>query len=384
MNIVFLSHSPFHPSMVVGSHQLARVYASAGHRVLHISLPFSFAHLARLGRPRMTERLRTSLRGPHQVCEGLFEWIPITLFPWDLARHLYNHRGRNIAIPSARRTRKVLQKIEMESVDLVLQDEPRMSGMPRCIPYNKLIYRAVDLYAEMRGDPVIAKAETDLIQSADHVIATSQRICDHLQNLVAKSKVSLFANGFDANLFQGSPSPHCSLTSIPSPRIVYIGAIDNRFDFNAIHTIALGLPQVQLLIYGPGSHDTSVDWPRNVHWMGPLPYQQIPAVLKYCDVALLPFTDIPANHARSPMKYHEYRAAGLPVVAFRIESLANQSDAPSLFLYDSIDENGIVQSVRRAIEHRQTCSSDSIANTQSEHSWEAIGQRILELAATNV
>ncbi len=50
MNIVFLSHSAFHPSMVVGSHQLARSYAQSGHRVLHISLPFSLGHSLRFVR----------------------------------------------------------------------------------------------------------------------------------------------------------------------------------------------------------------------------------------------------------------------------------------------------------------------------------------------
>lgn len=383
MNIVFLSHSPFHPRMVVGSHQLARSYAQAGHRVLHISLPFSLAHTVRLGRPRMLDRLRASIRGPYEIEVGLFEWVPFCIFPWELARSVYKRSGTNLTIPMAWRTQRALREAGISQVDLVFQDEPRMRGMTDHFSHGRLVYRAVDLYSCARHDLVMAEAEKQLVGLADRVVATSAKVADHLHDLDPSEHAEVVPNGFDASLFAGRTDPHRTLSTKNRPRAVYVGAIDERFDFSAIRMLAEEMTELELLLYGPGFRGGEQDWPENVSWMGSLAYQEIPSVLQHCDIALLPFCDSPVNHGRSPMKYHEYRAAGLPIVSFAIESLQQKQDG-GLFLYPSERYQSISDAARAALEYSRTNCLGEPAMIESEHTWDAIGIRLLELSLSDV
>jgi teichuronic acid biosynthesis glycosyltransferase TuaH len=268
-------------------------------------------------------------------------------------------------------------------VDLVLQDEPRMRGMAAHFPHRRFVYRAVDLYSHARGDVIMAEAERELLGVADRVVATSSKVAEHLHQLDPSENADVIPNGFDATLFASVAEPHETLSASKRPRGVYVGAIDNRFDFSAIRALASEMPELELLLYGPGSPPSEPAWPANVRWMGALAYQEIPAVLQHCDFALLPFRDTPVNHGRSPMKYHEYRAAGLPIVSFSIESLQQQSQDDELFLYPSTRFASISDAARAAMEC--TCASTAAKRSgiESEHSWYAIGNRLLELALTD-
>jgi glycosyltransferase involved in cell wall biosynthesis len=64
----------------------------------------------------------------------------------------------------------------------------------------------------------------------------------------------------------------------------------------------------------------------NVHLPGPRPYDGLPAVLRGADVALIPYVRTPLTDSVFPMKVFEYLAAGLPVVATALESLAEVED----------------------------------------------------------
>ena len=59
----------------------------------------------------------------------------------------------------------------------------------------------------------------------------------------------------------------------------------------------------------------------NVHLLGRRSYDQLPAYFRGMDVALLPLLENPHTEAVFPMKFFEYLAAGLPVVATRIPAL---------------------------------------------------------------
>ena len=59
----------------------------------------------------------------------------------------------------------------------------------------------------------------------------------------------------------------------------------------------------------------------NVHLLGQRPYASLPAYLKGFQVGLLPLGFNDYTQAMFPMKFFEYLAAGLPVVASAIDAL---------------------------------------------------------------
>ncbi len=88
------------------------------------------------------------------------------------------------------------------------------------------------------------------------------------------------------------------------------------------------------------------------------------------------------------MKYHEYRAAGLPVVSFAIETLRDQEASDHLHIYPSERYGSMVDAVRSAIDTHPNDGNNTTKPEASvvlnEQSWDAIGVRLLELTSANV
>ena len=382
MNIVFVSHSAFHPSMVVGSHQLSRVYARSGHRILHLSLPFSLAHVIKLGKPQMFSRMAAATRGLVEREPNLLEWVPWSLVPWDIAKQLSRGCQHNFTVPQAIRVRSALRRAKMDRVDIALIDDPRMYGIESILDAHRTVYRATDLYAELRGDPAITGAERRLLRGPiDGIFATSERVAEHLRHLTGGRDVKVFENGFDEAHFRQPRDPDQSLAPITRPRVVYIGAIDQRFDFESVAGFAELRPSVQVLIYGPVSIPMGNPLPPNLRMMGSISYDRVPAVLQHCEVAILPLKDTPANHGRSPMKFYEYRASGATTVAFASETLRSRRSDPKLLLYRKDDAESLTEAIDRAIRRDTETTNQEPAADDEMPSWESIGRRMLESIA---
>src|SRR6056297_1195743 len=234
MNIVFFAHTPFNDSLVIGSHHLSRCLAKQGHRVLHVSLPVTPAHLFRLGKPLVAHRLRMVMQGVRQLESGLYEWVPMAALPWDMAKYFVWNCDTNHSMPQAWRIKRVLRKVAMDDVDVAFIDDPRMLGVERVVNARQSIYRATDLYAAFRNDQSISRAERELVRRVDHVFATSQPVAKHLTGLKKGIRVSVFPNGFDEEHFQNPVAPHPTLDGFSGHRIVYVGAIDHRFDTTSV------------------------------------------------------------------------------------------------------------------------------------------------------
>jgi teichuronic acid biosynthesis glycosyltransferase TuaH len=62
-----------------------------------------------------------------------------------------------------------------------------------------------------------------------------------------------------------------------------------------------------------------------LHWLGPVPVDQVPGLLSRAVVGLLPHRVDSFTASMSPMKLLEYLAAGLPVVATPVPGVALSS-----------------------------------------------------------
>jgi glycosyltransferase involved in cell wall biosynthesis len=308
--------------MVVGSHHLAREFARRGHRVLHLSSPVTAWHTPFALMDRATrQRLRRCAGGCRQLEERLFEWVPFAFAPWFLARR-FDFSVTNRLLPSRRSIVSTLRQLCWSGVDLLLVDEPRLVGIEKILRPSITAYRATDLYAQMKGDPSIDDAERTMCQRSAHLFATSKPVAEHLERNSGRH-VTTIENGVDLEHFQQQRAPHISLKHTATPRVVFVGAVDFRFDVKLIRELAMASPHVTFLVYGPVSVPVGpkVD---NLLFQGRLAYDDLPSVLQHCDLGLLPTNDHPANNARSPMKLYEYAAAGLPVLARRTDELARR------------------------------------------------------------
>lgn len=332
MNIVFVSHSAFDTNLVVGSHHLARQCAELGHQVVHISSPITPLHLLKGFDRRIRSRLLRTRSGPRLMERNLWEWVPFSAIPWQVAARS-RLATKNLFVPSERSLKCGLKKMGMVAVDLLFMDEPRLIGIEKILKPKRFAYRATDIYSQMKNDPRITLAERLACDRADLRIGTSRPVARHLQALTGKPAI-VVENGVDLKHFSSRTKEHPSLGGIARPRVVYVGAVDFRFDMALVERLAVAHPQVQFLIYGPISIPTVISPPPNLVFLGPLPYDELPSVLQHCDVGLLPMNDHPANNGRSPMKYYEYAAAGSPVLSRNTDEINLRIDVPVMTYSD--------------------------------------------------
>lgn len=307
-------------TFVVGSHHLAKGFASQGHTVTHLSPAVTPAHASLLKHPFERERLSRWWRGGRLI-NGVRDVIPGALLTWGMARRLgspYERYGRGVYRSAMRQ----LQRAGSPAPDLIFIDEPRLGYLLRAWPKARVIYRPTDLYAQIRGDLSITEAERAVIARADAFIATSEPVAAHLRAMGA-SDVLVLENGVDLAHFTSGPDYDVERELPPTPRAVYAGALDHRFGVDSLEQAARDNPAVNFVVIGPASKDIGARLAPlpNVHQLGAIPYEKLPSYLRRCQLALLPLSADPSNRGRSPMKIFEYAALGLSIVATATEEL---------------------------------------------------------------
>lgn len=110
---------------------------------------------------------------------------------------------------------------------------------------------------------------------------------------------------------------------LPRPRLGFFGVIDERLDRTLLARLADARPGWQIVMVGPVVKIDPGSLPRrpNLHWLGPQPYERLPALAAGWDVCLMPFALNDATRFISPTKTLEYLAAEKPVVSTAIDDV---------------------------------------------------------------
>ena len=140
-------------------------------------------------------------------------------------------------------------------------------------------------------------------------------------------------NGVDVEHFAPRISPE-------RRGFVYVGAIDRRFDWQVILHLAQAFPTEPVTLVGPTSVSVP-ELPSNVELIGPVAYESVPSIMHRASIGLLPYSDDPGNAGRSPMKFYEYLAAGLSVLA-KASPTVDERQSVALGTYASAEEAVLV------------------------------------------
>jgi len=377
MKIVFASHSYFSPVFVVGSHHLARAAARSKHLVWHLSSALSIAHLPfALIRKEYRQRARICFSG-RRIEAGLSEGVPLTLMPWAAVRRAA--QPENWYLPPRRLIERWAKRHQFTSPDLLLIDEPRMAALIPALNPRIVIYRPTDIYSVLKDDETIQGVERRLLARADAVVGTSQAVLSHVCDHQPAKPTLLLENGVDLEHFaEARPEPR-DIAEIPRPRAIYVGAIDQRFDLALLDTAAKANPGIHFVIIGgfPQQADFASGVPRNLIFLGPKPYTEIPAYLQHADFAVMPLKSNVANDARSPMKLYEFSAAGLPVLSTSTSELRRRA-LPHVFLADTPQEFAALSAQIAVMgRDRMERSARSCADTNG---WPAKWKQLLDFA----
>jgi glycosyltransferase involved in cell wall biosynthesis len=165
---------------------------------------------------------------------------------------------------------------------------------------------------------VLSTREGRIAAAANFVVAANPLVADVWRD--RGHDVALIPYGTDVDAYaevdRAPPPPDVQL---PPPVAGFVGQINDRMDIRLLEAIAERGRSLLLVgprnpAFEPRRFDTLLRR-RNVCWVGPKPFDELPSYLRSIDVGIVPYGDIPFNRGSFPLKTLEYLAAGRPVVA---------------------------------------------------------------------
>lgn len=179
--------------------------------------------------------------------------------------------------------------------------------------------------------------EEALWPEVDLVWASSKRL---LQKAQSKAKLALWVpNGISASAY----APRDRFTPIRSKRgqasgglvLGYVGSIAPWFDWDALHALAAKRPKDTIRLIGPVHTRLPHQLASNIELIPPVAHAQVPQTLAGFDWGLIPFKESALTEAVDPIKFYEYRAAGLPVLSTPFGDMRPRTEADGVWTWQA-------------------------------------------------
>ena len=148
------------------------------------------------------------------------------------------------------------------------------------------------------------------------------RVCAVTETIVERIEpqgpAAVVPNGVDPEEWLRIAPPPAWFEELPGPRLLYVGTLDSRLDVDAVTAVARAWPRGSIVLVGPladPDHLASCGRSRTSPFPGPVPRDQVAALVHAADACLVPHRRLPLTEAMSPLKIYEYLAGGGPVAA---------------------------------------------------------------------
>lgn len=247
-----------------------------------------------------------------------------------------------------------------------------------------IVYDCMDELSAFAGAPPgLREAERALLARAGVVFTGGRSLFEAKRHL--HPNIHLFPSSVDAAHFA---RPRHEITTQPAdqaeiahPRLGFYGVIDERLDRDLVAAVAARRPDWQLVLIGPLAKIGPASLPRgrNIHYLGPKPYEELPLYLAGWDAALLPFARNESTRFISPTKTPEYLAGGKPVVSTSItdvvhpyadRGLARIADTPEAFVA------AVEAALADDADARQRAADALLATMSWDATWDAMSALI--------
>ena len=331
--IIFGSANHWTSPYQVGSHAWARLFTKHDWQAAYISDPITPWHWFNFkNRERTCERfalwrsmgkffedgkLRAwapfSLIAPHRITPFSGSW---TLEKWD-----------SFSIPSIA---SQINQWRFGSPDILWLDSVRHIGWGRRLNPKFTVLRLADWLAGFTAVPSsVLEMERKLIAEVDLVITSAKTLENRVKPFRNGKPLATIRNGVDVSFWRDPCNEPLEYAEIPSPRAIYVGALDEWFDMPLLIAVAKALQHVSFVLIGQERASfNKEDAPSNIYWLGSRPREKVPAYIQHAQVGIIPFKRTELIEYVCPLKLFEYAACGLPIVSSQWREL-EQMNSPA-------------------------------------------------------
>lgn len=264
---------------------------------------------------------------------------------------------------------------------------PMMTAFSGHLAAEAVVYDCMDELAAFKGAPPgLLERERHLLRRAKVVFTGGLSLYEakrlrhpNAHPFPSSVDVAHFAQAREALADPPDQAP------IPRPRIGHYAVLDERLDRELVAAIADARPGWQLVLLGPVVKIDPAELPRrpNIHYLGPKPYDALPAYLAGWDAAFMPFARNESTRFISPTKTPEYLAAGRPVVSTPITDVVRTWGEPGLVRIAG-DPEAFVAALEAALAespaHRRAWLGE-VDQALAALSWDRTFARMAELVA---
>jgi glycosyltransferase involved in cell wall biosynthesis len=182
----------------------------------------------------------------------------------------------------------------------------------------------------------VGKLQKELIEKVDFVLATSRDLWEWAAT-VRSNNLFYLPNGVDGQFFEQARNKPDDFPETKRPVAVYAGTLDTRFDLETVAGAVEALPGMHFLLIGPVTYRAleagleSLKRHENFTALGAKPFAALPAYLQRCSAGMIPFHLNELTGAVNPIKYYEYLACGLPVIAPPMREMAETEGPVNIY-----------------------------------------------------
>ena len=262
---------------------------------------------------------------------------------------------------------------------------PNVGDLVGRLGESQVIYYCTDEWTGFThlNPEYIRQKELELLQKADVVFVTSQKLYDSKCPHNAKTK--LMPHGVNRALFAQALLPGLAIpselaairqTNLKAPIIGFYGNLYDWVDQELLAAIARARPAWSIVLIGKLMTDvTALHACPNIHLLGSRPYEELPAYCKGFAAGLIPYKTTDQRMLTvNPLKLREYLAAGLPVVSIEMPEVRSLLSAAWLTPTDvsiATSPGEFIQRIENTIAADSPLERERRSNLMKSESWAA-------------
>lgn len=373
-SIICLSSQPWDSPLPTNRQQIMSRAAERGHQVLFVETGgFIGKHLRRGDRAR-------KLLVPVEAATNVRVAQLANVLPWSQRFGACNRLNWLIG---ARLLRKAARSLPAPSVLWIY--DPRGADAINLFGETFAVYDCVDDYryqvGSARSRALVAELDARAGARSRLVFATTENLATRHDR--GRGRTHLVPNVGDYEHFSPAVNREIAPDELRACRRPVLGFAGNltesKVDFALLERLAREFEEGTLLLAGPAGSGAQARVRAlaalpNVRWLGLQPYATLPSVVAAFDIALIPYLDNPYTQNVFPLKMFEYLAAGKPVIASGLTTIAGFE--PHVRLAKSHDT--FVEAVRAALA-TGSGGAEQRAALAARNTWSDRTERLLGL-----